>query len=100
LPRMRMIEDLAADWCGIDARVDAVTEEVTALAREDAGAERLMSVPGIGPIIPAPSWRRSAPVAQPAGVRSSGAMTACLFSSAELRAMHPRLCNVRPVTLM
>jgi transposase len=28
-----------------------VTEEIATLAREDAGAERLMSVPGIGPII-------------------------------------------------
>jgi transposase len=51
-PRMlRMIEDLAADWRGLDARIDAVTEEIAALARQDAGAERLMSVPGIGPII-------------------------------------------------
>jgi transposase len=51
-PRMLgMIEDLAADWRGLDGRIDAVTEEITALARQDAGAERLMSVPGIGPII-------------------------------------------------
>jgi transposase len=51
-PRMeRMLGDLAADWRGLDARIDAVTEEITMLARQDAGAERLMSVPGIGPII-------------------------------------------------
>lgn len=51
-PRMlRMIEDLAADWRGLDTRIDAVTDEITALAWQDAGAERLMSVPGIGPII-------------------------------------------------
>ena len=51
-PRMlRMIEDLAQDWRGLDARIDGVTAEIAALARQDAGAERLMSVPGIGPII-------------------------------------------------
>lgn len=51
-PRMaRMLEDLAVDWRGLDARIDVVTEEITTLARQDAGAERLMSVPGIGPII-------------------------------------------------
>jgi transposase len=51
-PRMlRMIEDLAQDWRGLDARIDGVTAEITALAQQDAGAERLMSVPGIGPII-------------------------------------------------
>jgi transposase len=51
-PRMlRMVEDLATDWRGLDARIDVVTEEITALAQQDAGAERLMSAPGIGPII-------------------------------------------------
>ena len=48
---VRMLEDLAADWRGLDARIDAVSEEITTLARQDAGAERLMSVPGIGPIV-------------------------------------------------
>jgi transposase len=44
-PRMaRLIEDLAGDWRRLDERVEAV-------ARQDAGCERLMSVPGIGPII-------------------------------------------------
>jgi transposase len=51
-PRMlRIIEDLMADWRGLDERIDTVTEEITALAKQDAGAERLMGVPGIGPII-------------------------------------------------
>src|ERR1700739_3378861 len=48
-PRMiRLIEELADDWRRLDDRVDAVTSEVQALARQDAGCRRLMSVPGIG----------------------------------------------------
>jgi transposase len=51
-PRMvHMIEDLAADWRRLDERVEGVSAEITALAGSDAGCERLMSVPGIGPII-------------------------------------------------
>jgi transposase len=51
-PRMlRMIEDLTQDWRGLDVRIESVTEEIGALAKQDADAERLMSVPGIGPII-------------------------------------------------
>ena len=48
-PRMiRLIEELADDWRRLDDRVDAVTGEVQALARQDEGCRRLMSVPGIG----------------------------------------------------
>jgi transposase len=51
-PRMvRVIEGLAEDWRRLDERVDHLSGEITALARQDAGCERLMSVPGIGPII-------------------------------------------------
>jgi transposase len=51
-PRMvHMIEDLAADWRHLDERIEKLSEEIEALARNDAGCERLMSVPGIGPII-------------------------------------------------
>ena len=45
------IEDLAGDWRRLDERIERLSEEVEALARKDAGCERLMSVPGIGPII-------------------------------------------------
>jgi transposase len=48
---LRMIEDLSPDWRGLDERIDRVSEEIERLAREDAGAKRLLSVPGIGPII-------------------------------------------------
>ena len=51
-PRMvRIIEDLAGDWRLLDERIEALSGEIEALARRDGGCERLMSVPGIGPII-------------------------------------------------
>src|SRR6201984_1631607 len=51
-PRMlRIIEDLAGDWRRLDERVEGLSNEIEAIARQDAGCERLMSVPGIGPII-------------------------------------------------
>jgi transposase len=51
-PRMvRVIEDLAADWRRLDERIEELSSEITTLARQDGGCERLMSVPGIGPII-------------------------------------------------
>ena len=51
-PRMvRIIEDLAGDWRGLDERVESLSNEIETIARQDAGCERLMSVPGIGPII-------------------------------------------------
>ena len=51
-PRMvRIIENLAGDWRRLDERVQNLSDEIEAVARQDAGCERLMSVPGIGPII-------------------------------------------------
>ena len=48
---VRVIEDLAGDWRRLDDRIEVLAGEIAALARQDAGCERLMSVPGIGPII-------------------------------------------------
>src|SRR5216117_1667632 len=51
-PRMvHVIEDLAGDWRRLDERIEGLSGEIEAIARRDAGCERLMSVPGIGPII-------------------------------------------------
>jgi len=51
-PRMlRILEDLTTDWRRLDARIEGLSGEIEALARQDKGCERLMSVPGIGPII-------------------------------------------------
>ncbi len=51
-PRMvRVIEELGSDWRQLDERIEGLSGEIEELARRDAGCERLMSVPGIGPII-------------------------------------------------
>ena len=51
-PRMlRIVEDLAADWRRLDERIEGLSGEIERLARQDKGCERLMTVPGIGPII-------------------------------------------------
>ena len=48
---VRVIEDLIADWRHLDERIEGLSAEIEAAARQDAGCERLMSVPGIGSII-------------------------------------------------
>src|SRR5262245_27433279 len=48
---VHLIEDLAGDWRRLDERIEGLSGEIDAVARQDAGCERLMSVPGIGPII-------------------------------------------------
>src|SRR5262252_1476506 len=51
-PRMlRVIEDLAGDWRRLDERIEGLSGEIGALAQQDKGCERLMTVPGIGPNI-------------------------------------------------
>jgi hypothetical protein len=51
-PRLlHIIEDLVADWRRLDQRIDDVSLQIEALAKADAGCERLMTVPGVGPII-------------------------------------------------
>lgn len=51
-PRMvRVIAELSGDWRHLDERLDGVTREIEALAKADEACRRLMTVPGIGPII-------------------------------------------------
>jgi transposase len=51
-PRMlRVIEDLSGDWRRLDERIENLSREIETLACQDKGCERLMTVPGIGPII-------------------------------------------------
>jgi transposase len=51
-PRIvRIIEDLAGDWRRLDERIEGLSKEIETIARRDAGCERLISVPGIGPMI-------------------------------------------------
>jgi transposase len=47
----RIIEGLAGDWRRLDERIEGLSDEIAAIARPDPGCQRLMSVPGIGPII-------------------------------------------------
>src|SRR6188508_2610805 len=48
---LQVIEGLAGDWRRLDERIEGLSGEIEAIARQEPGCERLMSVPGIGPII-------------------------------------------------
>ena len=48
---MRIIAELVGDWHRLDERIEGLSAEITALAKQDAACARLMTVPGIGPII-------------------------------------------------
>ena len=48
---MRIIEDLAGDWRRLDERIEGLSTDITSLVEQDPACERLMTVPGIGPII-------------------------------------------------
>ena len=48
---VRIIEDLVGDWNLLDERIERVTSDIGALAAQDPACERLMTVPGTGPII-------------------------------------------------
>jgi transposase len=51
-PRMVcVIEALAGDWRRLDERIEGLSGEIGVIARRKVGCQRLMSVPGIGPII-------------------------------------------------
>src|SRR5262245_14774706 len=51
-PRMlRIIEDLSGDWRRLDERIEKLSGEIVAQACQDKGCERLMTIPGIGPLI-------------------------------------------------
>src|SRR5215813_11573866 len=51
-PRMvALVADLAADWRRLDERIATVSADIASLAEQDENCQRLMTVPGIGPII-------------------------------------------------
>src|SRR5881227_3401856 len=51
-PRMvSLVTDLVQDWRRLDERIAAVSAEIEALAKQEDGCQRLMTVPGVGPII-------------------------------------------------
>ena len=50
-PRIRLlVEDLRAEWRQLDARIAAFDREFARIAKEDAAARRLATIPGIGVI--------------------------------------------------
>jgi transposase len=51
-PRMvRIVSDLVGDWRQLDERIETVTDEIETLAKVDDNCRRVMTVPGIGPLI-------------------------------------------------
>jgi len=51
-PRLvRLIAELDDDWRRLDERLEALSTEIESLSENDAACHRLMTVPGIGPII-------------------------------------------------
>src|SRR5262249_3234870 len=48
---VRLIADLSEDWRRLDDRIAIVSAEIEALVEEDGACQRLMTVPGIRPII-------------------------------------------------
>jgi transposase len=51
-PRMmHLIEDLAGDWRRLDERIEGLSTDIANVVAQDAACERLMTMPGIGPII-------------------------------------------------
>ncbi|MGI9450995.1 MAG: IS110 family transposase [Geminicoccaceae bacterium] len=50
-PMIHLIEDPALDWRRLDERIDGISTEIERVANKEAGCTRLMTVPGIGPII-------------------------------------------------
>src|SRR5262249_45791850 len=47
----KLIHGLYEDWCCLDERIETVTGEIEELSRIEPKCQRLMSVPGIGPLI-------------------------------------------------
>lgn len=51
-PRMdAIIVGLYEDWLWLDERIESTTDEIEMISKRDGDCQRLMSVPGIGPII-------------------------------------------------
>jgi transposase len=48
---VRIVSDLVGDGRQLDERIETVTDEIETLAKSDDGCRRVMTVPGIGPLI-------------------------------------------------
>jgi hypothetical protein len=49
-PMVGLIADLMQDWRRLDERIEVVSTQIEALAQHDTSCQRLMTVPGVGPI--------------------------------------------------
>jgi transposase len=51
-PRMRqLIDNLHGDWMRLDARIESLNQEIEEISCQEKSCQRLMTVPGIGPLI-------------------------------------------------
>jgi transposase len=48
---VHVIEALAGDWRRLDERIEGLSADIETLVQHDPACQRLMTVPGIGPII-------------------------------------------------
>src|SRR2546423_13649499 len=64
---MHVIEDLAGDWRRLDERIEGLSTDIKGLADQDLACERLMTVPGIGPIIGATAQMQAGTKERPQG---------------------------------
>jgi transposase len=60
---VNLIADLMQDWRRLDERIETVSTEIEALALQDDSCQRLMTGPGVGPIISSAMVARLQPVA-------------------------------------
>jgi len=47
----QLIAGLSEDWLRLDERIEAVTKEIEEISQSEANCRRLMSIPGVGPLI-------------------------------------------------
>jgi transposase len=51
-PRVRLLlAELREEWRDLDGRIEALTDEIGAAAKVDPACQRLMTIPGVGPMI-------------------------------------------------
>ncbi len=46
-----LIVGLYEDWLWLDERIETITREIEELSQREANCQRLMSIPGVGPVI-------------------------------------------------
>jgi transposase len=78
-PRMSgLIAGLYEDWISLDERINTIASEIEKTGEKEANCRRLMSVPGIGPLI-----STAAVVPQPGSCTAVRLHNACCWTSAE-----------------